>query len=150
MSLGKHIVTFRALSPAAQASSLSLSTNSVSKSSSAASCQLIVHVKDADPPRVRHCPRSFTTHLSAGVSSAPVSWQEPVFSDNVGVSHVMATFLPGHRFGPGVHNVLYTATDADGNRARCGFTVTVREAVVANSFRGEGLAGWLLYIFKVN
>ncbi len=37
----------------------------------------------------------------------------------------MASFLPGHYFSAGKHNILYTATDADGNRAKCGFTITV-------------------------
>lgn len=46
--------------------------------------------------------------------------------DNVGIQHVMASYLPGHYFAPGRHHVLYQATDADGNKARCGFTITVR------------------------
>ena len=37
----------------------------------------------------------------------------------------MASFLPGHYFSAGKHNILYQATDADGNRAKCGFTITV-------------------------
>ncbi len=36
-----------------------------------------------------------------------------------------ATFLPGHSFPAGQHNVLYQATDDDGNKAKCGFTITV-------------------------
>ena len=142
MSLGRHVITFRARSPTSsnhlrRGHRYSSSNNNYisdavggrndSSSSPTASCQMIVHVRDADPPRVAHCPRSFTApSLPASAASAPVSWREPVFHDNVRVSHVMASFLPGHRFGPGVHRVLYTAADAEGNRARCGFTVTVQ------------------------
>ena len=50
-----------------------------------------------------------------------------VLQDNVQIQHVMASFLPGHQFTAGRHHVLYTATDADGNKARCGFTITIKQ-----------------------
>ena len=37
----------------------------------------------------------------------------------------MASYLSGHPFAAGQHNILYQATDADGNRAKCGFTISV-------------------------
>ncbi len=40
----------------------------------------------------------------------------------------MASYLPGHHFPAGRHHVLYQATDADGNKAKCGFTITVKRA----------------------
>ena len=46
-----------------------------------------------------------------------------MFYDNVKIQHVTASFLPGHVFGEGVHNVLYIATDADGNKVRHVFMV---------------------------
>ena len=73
-----------------------------------------------------------------------ISWTEPVFKDNVGVHQMTASYLPGHYFpgkdrvveasqwplnidiAEGKHHVLYQAADADGNRARCGFTITVK------------------------
>ena len=73
-----------------------------------------------------------------------ISWTEPVFKDNVGVHQMTASYLPGHYFpgkdrvveasqwplnidiSEGKHHVLYQAADADGNRARCGFPITVR------------------------
>ena len=39
----------------------------------------------------------------------------------------MASYLPGHHFPSGRHHVLYQATDAEGNKAKCGFTVTVKK-----------------------
>ena len=39
----------------------------------------------------------------------------------------MASYLPGHHFPSGRHHVLYQATDAEGNKAKCGFTITVKK-----------------------
>ena len=111
MKLGKHELTFTAYSPF---------------SNQSASCTMKVHVKDMDPPKVVSCPSSFVTHLQPGQIKTAVQWKEPVFKDNVGIQHVMASFLPGQEFSVGRHHVLYQATDGDGNRARCGFTVTVK------------------------
>ena len=116
MTRGRHVITFRARSPISSASS-SLPSSS--------SCQMIIHVKDMEAPRVQQCPRSFTEMLSPGQSVKKITWTEPVFSDNVKIQHVMASFLPGHYFSAGRHNILYQASDADGNRAKCGFTITV-------------------------
>ena len=44
------------------------------------------------------------------------------------IQHIMASYLPGHHFPPGRHHVLYQATDAEGNKAKCGFTVTVQRS----------------------
>ena len=112
MTRGRHVITFRARSP-------------MSSSVSPASCQMIIHVRDMEPPRVQQCPRSFTEMLAPGQSVKKITWTEPVFSDNVKIQHVMASFLPGHYFSAGRHNILYQASDADGNRAKCGFTITV-------------------------
>ena len=65
-----------------------------------------------EPPRVQQCPQSFTEMLAPGQSTKRITWTEPVFSDNVKIQHVMASFLPGHHFSAGKHNILYTATDA--------------------------------------
>ncbi len=54
-----------------------------------------------------------------------VFWEEPIFADNVKISHVMASRMPGQMLTEGKHDVLYQAADEDGNQARCGFTVTV-------------------------
>lgn len=101
MTRGRHVITFRARSP---------------MSSVSASCQIIIHVKDMEPPRVQQCPQSFTEMLAPGQSVKRIIWTEPVFSDNVKIQHVMASFLPSHYFSAGKHNILYTATDVDGNR----------------------------------
>jgi hypothetical protein len=48
MSLGKHVLEFRARSPL---------TNQT------AACQMVLHVKDTEPPRVSTCPHSFVDYL---------------------------------------------------------------------------------------
>jgi hypothetical protein len=48
MSLGRHVLEFRARSPL---------TNQT------AACQMIIHVKDTEPPRVSTCPHSFVDYL---------------------------------------------------------------------------------------
>ncbi len=70
MSLGKHVITFRARNP---------SPSGDTDGAFSASCQTIVHVRDAEPPRVRYCPRPLTVQLPQGESSVPVSWREPLF-----------------------------------------------------------------------
>jgi len=114
MKLGRHVLNFRARSPF---------------SNQTASCQMVIHVKDTEPPRVESCPQSFVDHLRPGQKMKRVTWKEPVFKDNVGIQHVMASFLPGHYFTKGRHHVLYQASDSDGNRARCGFTITIKAGI---------------------
>ena len=83
-----------------------------------ASCQMMVHVKDVEPPRARACPPSIVTYLSPRERRKRVQWSEPVFEDNVKIQHVTANILPGHYFDAGKHNVLYVATDIDGNKVK--------------------------------
>ena len=91
MTRGRHVITFRARSP---------------MSSVSATCQMIIHVKDMEAPRVEQCPRSFTEMLAPGQSTKRITWTEPVFTDNVKIQHVMASFLPGNYFSAGKHNIV--------------------------------------------
>ena len=38
-----------------------------------------------------------------------MTWEEPIFADNVKIKHVMASKLPGNVLGLGKHDVLYEA-----------------------------------------
>ena len=102
-------------------------------SAKTASCQMMIHVKDIEPPKSHQCPSSFSTYIDPGQSVKKVEWKEPVFNDNVKIQHVMASYLPGHLFTEGKHNVLYTASDIDGNKAKCGFTITVIKPTTTTS-----------------
>lgn len=55
-------------------------------------------------------------------------WDEPIFADNVKISHVMASKMPGQFMTEGKHDVLYQASDEDGNQARCVFAISVYNA----------------------
>ena len=90
-----------------------------------ASCGFTIHVRDVIPPRVYNCPNDFDVYLEDGQIDREIFWEEPIFADNVKITHVMASKLPGYRMKAGRHDVLYQAADADGNKARCVFTITV-------------------------
>ena len=92
-----------------------------------ASCSFSIHVRDVIPPRVYNCPNDFDIYLDKGEIEKRVFWKEPIFADNVKIAHVMASKLPGYKMKAGRHDVLYQAADSDGNKARCVFTVTVRD-----------------------
>lgn len=46
---------------------------------------------DTDNPKVTMCPTSFEVRLSPGERNRLIFWQEPTFTDNVGVEHVYKT-----------------------------------------------------------
>lgn len=80
---------------------------------------------DREAPRVHGCPTSFEIRLAPGEGSREVWWSEPKFSDNVKLQYVQQSHSPGHALSRGNHHVSYIAGDAEGNKARCSFTVTV-------------------------
>jgi hypothetical protein len=77
------------------------------------------------PPRVEHCPGDLWVVARNG--SAVVSWDEPEFSDNIGISNVVER--SGHRPGQsllwGTYHIAYVAYDQAGNTATCSFKVYV-------------------------
>nr|CAD7446655.1 unnamed protein product [Timema bartmani] len=111
-------------------------------------CTVIIYVRDAESPRVSDCPQSFQVQLAPGETSRQVRWKEPVFTDNVAVVlpvykskvhcnyHRILTALietriadrmePGQKISVGLHHVNYLALDAEGNRAKCHFSVHVK------------------------
>ncbi|XP_059084978.1 fibrillin-2-like [Tigriopus californicus] len=113
LGLGKTLITFQALSPITEES---------------ASCSFTVYVKDTVPPRVYNCPNDFNVYLDEGQEKRQVFWEEPIFADNVKIKHVMASKMPGQLFEEGKHNVLYQASDDDGNQANCRFVIKVYPA----------------------
>lgn len=80
---------------------------------------------DKEPPQVQHCPGDLWIISRNG--SAQVSWDEPEFSDNVGVTRIIER--SGHRSGQtllwGAYDITYIASDAAGNTATCSFKVSV-------------------------
>lgn len=80
---------------------------------------------DKEPPHVQHCPGDLWIISRNG--SAQVTWDEPEFVDNVGVTRVIER--SGHRSGQtllwGTYDITYLASDAAGNTASCSFKVSV-------------------------
>ncbi|XP_063243609.1 sushi, von Willebrand factor type A, EGF and pentraxin domain-containing protein 1 isoform X2 [Bacillus rossius redtenbacheri] len=80
---------------------------------------------DKVAPQVEHCPGDLWVIAKNG--SATVSWDEPHFTDNVGV--VKIEERSGHRPGQtllwGSYTIAYVAFDQAGNAATCSFKVYV-------------------------
>ncbi|MBN1209078.1 MAG: HYR domain-containing protein [Myxococcaceae bacterium] len=88
-----------------------------------ASCTAKVRVQDTTAPVVQ-CPASFSAQATEPSGGAP-AWTLPSASDAVGSPTVTANPSPGTMLPVGAHEVTVTATDAAGNAASCGFTITV-------------------------
>lgn len=59
--------------------------------------------------------------------SSVVNWDEPQFSDNVGIVKVeeKSGYQPGQTLLWGTYDIAYVASDAAGNTASCTFKVTL-------------------------
>ncbi|XP_037087292.1 BUD13 homolog [Pollicipes pollicipes] len=92
---------------------------------SPAKCSFNVDIVDLEPPRVRRCPESFDILLKEGQMDTRVNWEEPLFSDNVGVVNTWQSIRPNSRLPEGKHRAFYIALDKARNRANCSFTINV-------------------------
>jgi len=54
-----------------------------------------------------------------------VTWNEPIFTDNIQLVQLNKSKEPGELFQAGYHEVVYTGQDAAGNLAKCQFTIHV-------------------------
>lgn len=93
-------------------------------------CAFTITVTDAEAPVFTTCPGNINVNSTIGSCNAVVSWALPSAMDNCpGTVTILQTAgLPsGSSFPIGVTNIVYTATDANGNVATCSFTVTVND-----------------------
>ncbi len=77
---------------------------------------------DVTPPSIT-CPANVAVNATG--NSATATWTVPTATDNCGTPSVNATHASGQLFQVGVTTVTYAASDANGNRKTCTFTVTV-------------------------
>nr|XP_054758707.1 uncharacterized protein LOC129264789 isoform X1 [Lytechinus pictus] len=96
-----------------------------------ATCIFTVEIKDNEPPFV-NCPSNISSTTQAGSpSSGPITWSEPVGTDNSGsvtVSMVgSGNYTNGGNFDIGVTNFTYRATDGSGNTHMCSFIIEIRD-----------------------
>ncbi|XP_024946338.1 uncharacterized protein LOC107272587 isoform X2 [Cephus cinctus] len=106
---GTHEVTFFARHP-------------VSKKQT--SCVLRITVKDGEAPKVDRCPSSIEV---IGKNGTAVSWNEPIFTDNIKVARITSNKKPGQYFDLGQHKIEYEASDEAGWTSKCIFAVGVRQ-----------------------
>ncbi len=87
-------------------------------------CFFTVTVNDSDAPTIR-CPANIVTQAPSGQNSAVVNYPPPVVTDNLPGATASCVPASGSSFPLGTTTVTCTATDTSGNRAMCGFTITV-------------------------
>ncbi len=90
-----------------------------------ASGSVAVTVTDNVPPTFTSVPSSITVEAPSGASGMPVSYQAPIATDNIGVVSLTENYPSGSTFPVGQTVVTCIASDAAGNTATAGFTVTV-------------------------
>ncbi|XP_059165396.1 uncharacterized protein LOC131947978 [Physella acuta] len=88
-------------------------------------CLITSHQADKTPPQVTWCPGTIVaTNTKSPVS---VTWEEPTFSDNVGVVSVLQNLRSGQCLAYGHNLVTYIAFDGNNNSAECSFEIFVRK-----------------------
>jgi parallel beta-helix repeat protein len=87
-------------------------------------CAFIVTVIDSEPPVIR-CPNNIAVDAPSGQNTVAVNYPAPTATDNSLNVVVACIPPPGSAFPLGTTAVNCIATDAAGNRASCGFIVTV-------------------------
>ncbi|XP_048248139.1 uncharacterized protein LOC124151774 isoform X1 [Haliotis rufescens] len=80
---------------------------------------------DKYPPEVEYCPEDILVVNSDNRLSV-VEWEEPVFTDDVGVVNIEQTHRSGQTFAYGEYIVSYVAYDAENNSAECEFDIIVK------------------------
>ena len=82
---------------------------------------------DTTPPSFNNaCPENMVVYTPECSASALVGWNEPIADDNSG--HVIVTYpfiRPSAQLSVGLYDIIYSASDAEGNRANCTFVVQV-------------------------
>lgn len=93
-------------------------------------CSFDVNISDGLPPEWINCPADRVVQLANGDCSTHVSWSEPfAVDDNDPTVPTSKSHNPGDLFPPGVTEVVYTATDSQGNVGMCAFTITVVDPI---------------------
>ena len=84
-----------------------------------------IHDLDTSPPEVSSCPTQTST-LSTSNLPFQLFWSEPIFTDNVNVTKVVADNVPGiYAYSWGTTIITYTAYDAANNSATCVITIDI-------------------------
>ncbi|XP_061501161.1 uncharacterized protein LOC1276382 isoform X2 [Anopheles gambiae] len=88
-------------------------------------CNFLINVLPGSPPRVDFCPDTQVYTIEGRHQSVKATWEEPVFSDNVGVVTITKSNSPGTDFGAGSHLITYEAHDDAEWKSKCVFKIVV-------------------------
>ena len=95
-------------------------------------CLTRLQVVDRELPVFPACTAPLTKSILVDFSGNPVYssdlivfWTPPTASDNVRVTRVNSTALPGQTFALGLNNVSYQAWDSSNNTEFCNFTINL-------------------------
>jgi hypothetical protein len=114
-SLGSTIVTYQASDRKGNLSFCSFKVTVVN------AC-----LSDTVKPVLSACPANIAVTSTNG-TNATATWTAPTATDNCSAATVTSNFASGAMFPIGLSTVTYTATDQNGNNAKCSFTVTVSQ-----------------------
>ncbi|XP_062552404.1 uncharacterized protein LOC134217619 [Armigeres subalbatus] len=89
------------------------------------SCTFVVNVMAGRPPTVDFCPDTQIYTIEGRHQSVKATWEEPIFSDNVGVVTITKSNSPGTDYGAGSHLITYDAHDEAEWSAKCVFKIVV-------------------------
>ena len=108
---------------------------------------------DKVAPVFSGCPSNIVQVVTDSTKCATITWIEPTAADNCTTPTVVRTGLAsGSCFSPkAISNIVYTATDAKGNKSTCSFNVTVNVVAVAptNYCVSKATAPWTEWIASV-
>ncbi|XP_072016323.1 uncharacterized protein [Amphiura filiformis] len=99
-------------------------------SGNSANCIFAIDITEVDgqPPVVTQCVDDITQDIPLNSGGIPVTWIEPLATDNSGsVTVASRSRAPGSFFNTGTTQVTYRFVDPSGNAATCSFRVFVRE-----------------------
>lgn len=89
-----------------------------------ATCLQIITLEDNEAPIISYCPADVTVS-----GSIPVTWNEPIATDNCTDVIIESDYTIGQVFPIGTTTVTITAMDLCMNTSSCTFTVTVESAI---------------------
>ncbi|XP_033115967.1 uncharacterized protein LOC117115806 [Anneissia japonica] len=90
-----------------------------------AECSFTIFVEDNEQPIFNCNITNMTTYVDIDSSTSIINWTLEDATDNVGVISMTLNYNQSHAFEIGTTVVMYTATDAAGNKGICSFEVVV-------------------------
>lgn len=92
------------------------------------SCVFTLVIRDNHSPVFHSCPQDTVLNILPDSCSLPVTWSQPIVSDNCSHS-LVTTPVSGSVFQVGRTRVVSTATDPSSNISRCSFWVEIKDTI---------------------